>query len=138
MTDRNELGWLLDGELGGIEGVKHAVLMSSDGLLKAHTETVERDEAEKFAAITAALRAAAKAFDSETGGGGTRQILIESANNLGMVTQAADNTMLAVLTTDAMVDVGLIAHHMERLATRVGRELATAPRESVTDGVPAT
>lgn len=43
-THSNSLGWLLDQELGSVEGVRYAVLMSSDGLLKARTETIGQDD----------------------------------------------------------------------------------------------
>ncbi len=39
--------------------------------------------------------------------------------------------MLSVCTTGPDADVGLISHHMVRLATRVGHELATEERVPV-------
>ncbi|MEU5900131.1 MULTISPECIES: roadblock/LC7 domain-containing protein [Streptomyces] len=138
VTTGNELGWLLDRALGSIEGVRHAVLMSSDGLLHSRTAGIGQDEAEKFAAITAAVRAAALAYDEETGGGGTRQALIELTNHVGLITQAGGNTMLSVQTTGPDADIGLITHHMLELAQRVGHEMKVAPRQPSQLGLPTT
>ncbi|MCX4597499.1 roadblock/LC7 domain-containing protein [Streptomyces sp. NBC_01549] len=133
-THSNSLGWLLDQELGTVEGVRYAVLMSSDGLLRARTETISQDDGEKFAALTAALRAAGKAWDEFTGGEGMRQLLIESVGCIGLTTTAAKNTMLSVCTTGPDADVGLISHHMVRLASRVGHEMTTADRLPTGEG----
>ncbi|MEV0916689.1 roadblock/LC7 domain-containing protein [Streptomyces sp. NPDC049967] len=127
-TTINSLGWLLDEHLGEIEGVRFAVLMSSDGLLKARTRTMSQEEGEKFAALTAAMRAAGKAWDDFTGGGGVRQQMIECIDNIGLTTAAGDNTMLSVCTTGPHADVGLISREMAQLAVKVGRQLGTAER----------
>ncbi|MBQ0891470.1 roadblock/LC7 domain-containing protein, partial [Streptomyces sp. RM72] len=75
-----------------------------------------------------------KAWDEFTGGAGMRQLLIESVGCIGLTTTAAKNTMLSVCTTGPDADVGLISHHMVRLATRVGHELATEERVPAADG----
>ncbi|GAB2882137.1 roadblock/LC7 domain-containing protein [Streptomyces deserti] len=137
-THSNELGWLLDEQIGSVEGVRYAVLMSSDGLLKARTETISQTDGEKFAALTAALRAAGKAWDDFTHGQGMRQVLIESGGCFGLTTTAGDNTMLSVCTTGPHADIGLISHHMAQLAVRLGEQLGTAERRpSLESGSPA-
>ncbi|WGD39711.1 roadblock/LC7 domain-containing protein [Streptomyces cathayae] len=128
--DNNPLGWLLDEQLGGVEGVRYAVLMSSDGLLKARTKTIDQEGGEKFAALTAAMRASARAWDEFTGGGGVRQQMIECVENIGLTTAAGQNTMLSVCTTGPHADVGLISRHMAQLAVRVGEQLGTEKRAS--------
>ncbi|MES4887644.1 roadblock/LC7 domain-containing protein [Streptomyces sp. NPDC096012] len=137
-THSNSLGWLLDQELGSVEGVAYAVLMSSDGLLQARTQTIGQEDAEKLAAVTASLRAAGKAWDEHVGGKGMCQLLIESQGRIGLTTAAAKNSMLSVVTTGPESDVGLITHHMVRLATRLGHELEVAERRPAADGGTAT
>lgn len=44
-TRSTTLGWLLDEQLGSVEGVRYAVLMSGDGLLNTRTETISQNEA---------------------------------------------------------------------------------------------
>ncbi|MFE7215049.1 roadblock/LC7 domain-containing protein [Streptomyces sp. NPDC057611] len=128
-TRSNTLGWLLDEQLGSVEGVRYAVLMSGDGLLKARTETISQDDGEKLAALTASLRASGRAWDDFTGGQGVRQHLIESVTNIGLTTAAGQNTMLSVVTTGPHVDVGLISHHMAQLVVRLGEQLGTEDRK---------
>ncbi|MER6952572.1 roadblock/LC7 domain-containing protein [Streptomyces sp. NPDC002623] len=136
-TTSNDLGWLLDEQLGSVPGVRYAVLMSGDGLLKARTETIGQDDGEKFAALTAALRAAGKAWDEFAGGQSLRQVLIESNQCFGLTTSAGDMTMLSVCT-DPDADIGLISHQMAQLAVRLGTQLGTAERRtSVENGSPA-
>jgi predicted regulator of Ras-like GTPase activity (Roadblock/LC7/MglB family) len=127
-TTSNTLGWLLDEQLGAVEGVRFAVLMSSDGLLKARTKTLDQESGEKFAALTASLRASGKAWDEFTGGGGVRQQMIESVNNVGLTTAAGHNTMLSVCTTGPHADIGLIGQHMAALAVRLRDQLGTEDR----------
>ncbi|MEV7731597.1 roadblock/LC7 domain-containing protein [Streptomyces sp. NPDC088921] len=136
-TRSNTLGWLLDKQLGCVEGVRYAVLMSSDGLLKARTTAISQDDGEKFAALTAALRAAGKAWDEFTGGQGMRQVLIESIGCFGLTTTAGKNTMLSVCTTGPHADIGLISHQMAQLAVQLGEQMGTAERRfSVESGSP--
>ncbi|MBW1597202.1 roadblock/LC7 domain-containing protein [Streptomyces sp. JJ38] len=133
-THDNPLGWLLDEQLGTVEGVRYAVLMSSDGLLRARTKTIDQEGGEKFAALTAAMRASARAWDEFTGGGGVRQQMIECVANIGLMTAAGQNTMLAVCTTGPHPDVGLISRHMAQLAVRVGEQLSTKERTPQVSG----
>ncbi|MGQ4489215.1 roadblock/LC7 domain-containing protein [Streptomyces sp. SAS_281] len=138
-THANTLGWLLDEQLGSVEGVRYAVLMSGDGLLKARTRTISQEEGEKLAALTASLRASGRAWDEFTGGQGVRQQLIESVSAIGLTTAAGNHTMLSVVTTGPHADVGLISHHMALLVVRLGEQLGTRERTPVfqPDGGPA-
>ncbi|MEU6485867.1 roadblock/LC7 domain-containing protein [Streptomyces sp. NPDC046887] len=129
-THSNTLGWLLDEQLGSVEGVRYAVLMSGDGLLKARTRTIGQEDGEKLAALTASLRAAGRAWDEFTGGAGVRQQLIECVGNVGLTTAAGQNTMLSVCTTGPHADIGLIGRHMAELAVRLGEQLGTGQRHT--------
>ncbi|MCX4446312.1 roadblock/LC7 domain-containing protein [Streptomyces sp. NPDC087866] len=130
-THANTLGWLLDEQLGSVEGVRYAVLMSGDGLLKARTRTISQEDGEKLAALTASLRASGRAWDEFTGGQGVRQQLIESVSTIGLTTAAGHHTMLSVVTTGPHADVGLISHHMGLLVVRLGEQLGTRERMPV-------
>ncbi|MEW1724669.1 roadblock/LC7 domain-containing protein [Streptomyces sp. NPDC093109] len=127
-TTSNTLGWLLDEQLGTVEGVRYAVLMSSDGLLRARTKTLNQEDGEKLAALTASLRASGRAWDEFTGGGGVRQQMIESVERIGLTTAAGRHTMLSVCTTGPHADIGLISRRMAHLAVQVGERLGTEER----------
>jgi predicted regulator of Ras-like GTPase activity (Roadblock/LC7/MglB family) len=127
-THTNELGWLLDEHLGTVDGVRSAALVTSDGLIKSYTDSLSQDDAEKLAALTSALRTAARTLDDFLGGGGVRQQLVECVDTVFLATAAGENATLSVVTTGAHADVGLISTHMVQLATQLGDHLRAQAR----------
>lgn len=123
----NRLAWLLD-DLE-LDGVRFSVLLSDDGLRVAHSPGITRDEAERFAAAASGLRSLGKALGEFCGGPGTpvRQNMTEYEDGMILITAAGAGTQLGVATSSE-VDLALVAHRMNELAARVGRELGTAPR----------
>ncbi|MGW6421740.1 roadblock/LC7 domain-containing protein [Nocardia sp. NPDC055053] len=123
----NRLAWLLD-DLE-LDGVRFSVLLSDDGLRVAHSAGITRDEAERFAAAASGLRSLGKALGEFCGGPGNpvRQNMTEYDDGMILITAAGAGTQLGVATSSE-VDLALVAHRMNELAARVGRELGTAPR----------
>lgn len=123
----NRLAWLLD-DLE-LDGVRFSVLLSDDGLRVAHSPGITRDEAERFAAAASGLRSLGKALGEFCGGQGNpvRQNMTEYEDGMILITAAGAGTQLGVATSSE-VDLALVAHRMNELAARVGRELGTAPR----------
>ncbi|MFF3735346.1 roadblock/LC7 domain-containing protein [Streptomyces sp. NPDC002476] len=143
-THSNPLGWLLDRHLAEVPGVRGALLISADGLLFSRTSTPGREnkrdqdkkgqeEAEKLAAATAALRAAALSYVALSGGEVLRQVMLETDGRLYLVTRAGHNMLLGVETTALEVDVAAITEEMLRLADRVHDEMTVADRQPVTE-----
>ncbi|MFI9412917.1 MULTISPECIES: roadblock/LC7 domain-containing protein [Nocardia] len=126
----NKLGWLLE-DLS-ITGVRFAVLLSDDGLRIAHSTGIARDEAERFAAAASGLRSLGKALGEFCGDStnGVRQNMTEYDQGMILITAAGEGALLGVATTNE-IDVGLVAHRMNELAGRVGRELGSQPRRRV-------
>ncbi|MFC4127678.1 roadblock/LC7 domain-containing protein [Nocardia rhizosphaerae] len=124
----NRLAWLLDGL--ALDGVRFSVLLSDDGLRMAHSPGITRDEAERFAAAASGLRSLGKALGEFCGapGNAVRQNMTEYEDGMILITSAGAGTHLGVATTTD-VDLALVAHRMNELAARVGRELGTAPRQ---------
>ncbi|MFB7873961.1 MULTISPECIES: roadblock/LC7 domain-containing protein [unclassified Nocardia] len=123
----NRLAWLL-GDLE-IPGVRFAVLLSEDGLRIAHSRGVAKDDAERFAAAASGLRSLGKALGEFCGGSqnAVRQNMTEYDEGMIMITAAGTGALLGVATT-LDVDVALVAHRMNELASRVGHEIGSAPR----------
>ncbi|MFC4372871.1 roadblock/LC7 domain-containing protein [Nocardia halotolerans] len=123
----NHLAWLLE-DLA-LEGVRFAVLLSEDGLRVAHSGDISKDDAERFAAAASGLRSLGKALGEFCGGHATpvRQNMTEYEQGMIMITAAGAGSLLGVATTST-VDLALVAHRMNELAARVGRELGAAPR----------
>lgn len=126
----NKLGWLLR-DLDA-PGVRFSVLLSEDGMRIAHSAGVDRDDAERFSAAASGLRSLGKAMAEfcGNGAGALRQNMTEYDNGMIFITAAGDGALLGV-STGGNVDVGLIAHRMNELAARVGRELSSLPRRDV-------
>jgi predicted regulator of Ras-like GTPase activity (Roadblock/LC7/MglB family) len=126
----NRLAWMLK-DLD-TPGVRFAVLLSEDGLRIAHSEGISKDNAERFAAAASGLRSLGKALGEFCGGAGNsvRQNMTEYEEGMIFITAAGEGAVLGVSTTTE-IDVGLIAHRLNELAARVGRELGTAPRRRV-------
>ncbi|NYV72818.1 roadblock/LC7 domain-containing protein [Streptomyces sp. UH6] len=122
MTQHTDLGWLL-ADLAKVPGVDFGLLVSSDGMLQAHTGELDRDQAEKLAAVAATLRGASRAYAQETEGQGVRQVLIEADRHITLITQAGKHSMLVVKTDGPNADIGLVSEAAHSLASRVGREL---------------
>ncbi|WP_028478400.1 roadblock/LC7 domain-containing protein [Nocardia sp. CNY236] len=129
----NKLGWLLE-DLD-ISGVRFAVLLSDDGLRIAHSTRITRDEAERFAAAASGLRSLGKALGEFCGDAhnGVRQNITEYDQGMILITAAGEGALLGVATT-ADIDIGLIAHRMNELASRVGHELSSQPRNRADGG----
>ncbi len=133
----NRLGWLLE-DLSNVPGVRFAVLLSDDGLRIAHSDGVNKDDAERFAAAASGLRSLGKALGEFCGGldNGVRQNMTEYDKGMILITAAGEGALLGVSTTPE-TDIGLVAHRMNELAGRVGHELGAQPRGRVEGGLPS-
>ncbi|MGQ4436989.1 MULTISPECIES: roadblock/LC7 domain-containing protein [unclassified Streptomyces] len=125
----NNIGWLLE-RLEETNGVEYAVLVAADGMSPDYTPRLPREQAEKIAAISSTLWGGSRAFDRETGGGGVRQLLMESVNHITLLIPAGENTVLAVRTSNPNDDIGVISEAALRLAASVGERLGVKTRES--------
>jgi predicted regulator of Ras-like GTPase activity (Roadblock/LC7/MglB family) len=127
LFDTNKLSWTLD-ELN-VPGVRFSVLLSEDGLRIAHAGDISVDDAERFSAAASGLRSLGKALGEFCGSTDTvRQNMTEYDGGMIFITAAGQGALLGVSTT-VEVDVSLVAHRMNELAVRVGRELGSLPRK---------
>ncbi|MBU3063673.1 roadblock/LC7 domain-containing protein [Nocardia sp. NEAU-G5] len=127
VTDGNKLAWMLE-DLN-VPGVRFAVLLSEDGLRIAHVGAITLDDAERFAAASSGLRSLGKALGEFCGSANSvRQNMTEYNDGMIFITAAGEGALIGVSTTTE-VDVSLVAHRMNELAGRVGRELGSLPRQ---------
>lgn len=125
--------WILD-EVAGVHGVRHAVVLSADGLVRAYSAGTTRDEADRLAAACAGLKSIGQSLARQfAGGGGTsRQVMVEFDGKGGylFVRSAGDGSHLAVVT-DRAIDPALIAQQMQAQILKIGApSLSTAARET--------
>ncbi|OKK05551.1 dynein regulation protein LC7 [Streptomyces sp. CB02400] len=122
-----ELDWLLDDMVLRVGDVRHAVVLSNDGLAVGASGGLGREDAEHLAAVASGFHSLAKGAGRHFGAGGVRQTMVEMDDGFLFVAAAGDGTCLALLTA-VTADIGLVAYEMARLVKRVGEHLHTPPR----------
>jgi uncharacterized protein len=124
------LNWLLDDLVQRIPSARQAIVLSADGLLMAASRGLDRDDAERFAAMAAGFQSLAKGASRHFAAGPVRQTVIEMESAYLFVTAAGQGACLALLS-GADCDLGLIAYEMAMLVTRVGASLTVPSRTTV-------
>ncbi|MFG2647798.1 roadblock/LC7 domain-containing protein [Streptomyces sp. NPDC048436] len=122
-----ELDWLLDDLVLRVGEVRHAVVLSNDGLAVGASTALAREDAEHLAAVASGFHSLAKGAGRHFGAGGVRQTMVEMDDAFLFVAAAGDGSCLAVLSS-VTADIGLVAYEMARLVKRVGEHLYTPPR----------
>ena len=124
--------WLLD-ELVTKVGAQHAVLLSSDGLVKAYSRGLDQDDAEALSAVASGVHSLARSAGDRFGGGPVQQTIIEMRTAFLLVTVAGEGACLAVqCATDA--DVSLVAYEVNMTVNRVDEHLKTPARSRAGGG----
>jgi predicted regulator of Ras-like GTPase activity (Roadblock/LC7/MglB family) len=121
------LDWLLDDLTQRISSVRHALVLSNDGLVTGSSQSLERQDAEHLAAVSSGLHSLARGSGEHFRAGQVRQTMIEFEEGLLFVTAAGDGSCLCVLT-GAEADIGQVAYEMTLLVNRVGEHLALSAR----------
>ncbi|MFC5804267.1 roadblock/LC7 domain-containing protein [Streptomyces formicae] len=122
-----DLNWLLEELVAQVAEVKHAVVLSGDGLPVGTSKELTRDDGERFAAIASGFHSLAKGTGRHFRAGRVVQTLVELEDGFLFVVAAGEGSCLAVFS-DADADVGLVAYEMARLVKRVGAHLGTPAR----------
>ncbi|MGW6360063.1 roadblock/LC7 domain-containing protein [Streptomyces sp. NBC_00009] len=129
MADNEGLGWLLDDLTERVEHVRHALVLSNDGLVTAASSDLRREDAEHLAAVSSGLHSLAKGSGRHFGAGGVRQTMVEFDDAVLFVTAAGDGSCLCVLSS-AEADIGQVAYEMTLLVNRVGEHLGVGARRA--------
>lgn len=127
METTGELNWLLDELVSQVPQVRHAVVLSGDGLPMGASAGLSRDEGERFAAIASGFHSLAKGVGRHFQAGHVVQTMVELEGGFLFVAAAGEGSCLS-LFTDADADVGLVAYEMARLVRRVAEHLGVASR----------
>jgi predicted regulator of Ras-like GTPase activity (Roadblock/LC7/MglB family) len=124
-TDVNNFNWLLANFVRGTDGVRDAVAVSSDGLLIATSDGLDRAGADHLAAIVSSLgslsRSASRRYDFEA----VKLIMIEMRRGFLLVSAIRGGSCLGVIA-DANCDIGLAGYEISLLAERFGDLLTPA------------
>ncbi|KUO07903.1 roadblock/LC7 domain-containing protein [Streptomyces sp. DSM 15324] len=128
MAQNQGLGRLLDDLTERVEHVRHALVLSNDGLVAGASTGLRREDAEHLAAVSSGLHSLAKGSGRHFGAGQVRQTMIEFDDALLFVTAAGSGSCLCVLS-GAQGDMGQIAYEMTLLVSRVGEHVTVDARQ---------
>ena len=132
----NELGWMLD-EVLKVPEARHAILLSADGMLRAHSQGIKREDAERQAAALSGLqsisRSTAEFCAPETSP--WQQTLVEFVDGYVFLVAAGAGAYLAV-SAGQEVDMEAVTYGMHKLVDRLGKELTSPPRQNSVPGRP--
>ncbi len=121
--------WMV-ADVASVSGVRHVVVLSTDGLLMARSEGTGRDSADRLAAACSGLQSLAKGLGREFGTGSKAVIqqMVEFDGGFLFMVAAGQGSYLAVVT-DVAVDPQLIAQQMRIQVNRIGSHLSSPPRQ---------
>jgi predicted regulator of Ras-like GTPase activity (Roadblock/LC7/MglB family) len=120
--EAKNLGWLLNGFVRKVPGVREAVVLSADGLPMAVSEGLDRDSAERFSAVASGLVGLAHGAAMRFDGGRVNEVIVEMEHALLLVTGISDGSVLAAVA-DAGCDIGLVGYEMAVFVERAGAVL---------------
>nr|WP_062508709.1 roadblock/LC7 domain-containing protein [Nocardia pseudobrasiliensis] len=106
-------------------GVRDTVAVSSDGLLIAMSDGLERAAADRLAAMVSGLSSLARSASRSYSFDGLKLIMIEMKRGFLIVSAMGDGSCLGVIA-DSSCDVGLLGYEMSVLAERAGSLLDPA------------
>jgi predicted regulator of Ras-like GTPase activity (Roadblock/LC7/MglB family) len=119
--------WMLD-EVSWVQGVRHAVVATADGLVQARSVGTSRDVADRIAAACAGLHSLGYSIGQEFGAGtrAVQQVMVGFDGGYLFVRRAGDGSHLAVIT-DPRVDPALIGQQMQAQIIKIGERMFAAP-----------
>ena len=134
-SEARNLNWLVQNFAERVPGVNEAVVVSSDGLPIATSSGLDRDAADRFAAVASGLIGLAYGAAGRFGGGAVTQIIIEMEHAFLFVTGISDGSCLAVVA-GASCDVGLVGYEMAVLVEKAGAVLTPELRAELQSTLP--
>jgi predicted regulator of Ras-like GTPase activity (Roadblock/LC7/MglB family) len=127
-TTASDVNWLLDELTIRTPTIRHAVLLSTDGLAIAASRDLSREDREHLAAVASGFNSLAKGATRQFGAGSVRQSMVEFDDGFLFVVAAGSGACLAVFA-DAETDIGLVAYEMARLVKQVGEHMFVPTRD---------
>ncbi len=132
MTVQHELSaqarnfnWLLTSFVEGTSGVTLSVAVSSDGLLMAMSNSIDRATAEQLSAIIAGMASLGHSTARCFGLGGLDQVIIALQGGFLFVSSVSDGSSLGVLASRGC-DIGSVGYQIGLLVERAGSVLTPA------------
>jgi uncharacterized protein len=117
--------WLLTSFVEGTSGVTLSVAVSSDGLLMAMSNSIDRATAEQLSAIIAGMASLGHSTARCFGLGALDQVIIALQGGFLFVSSVSDGSSLGVLASRGC-DIGGVGYQIGLLVERAGSVLTPA------------
>jgi len=130
-----DVSWLISNFVEQTPGVVEAIVVSSDGLLMAMSDGLDRAGADRFAAVASGLIGLAYGAAGRFGGGRVNEVIVEMDHALLLVTGIGDGSSLGVVA-DAACDIGFVGYEMAVLVEKAGRVLTPELRAQLVNSLP--
>ena len=121
-VEARNLNWLVSNFVAGVPGVNQAAVVSSDGLLIAMSDGLDRAAADRLAAVAAGMQSIARGAAAPLRAGAVHETIVEFEHALLFVMSVSDTSALAV-TAHRPCDAGLIGYEMAVLVERCAAAL---------------
>ena len=92
-AEARNLNWLVSNFVERVPGVSEATVVSSDGLLIALSDGLDRSSADRLAAVAAGLLSIAKGGSTPIGGGRVHEVIVEMDNAMLFVMRVSDTVV---------------------------------------------
>ena len=133
--EAENLNWVVSNFVRNVPGVIHTIVVSSDGLLIAVSDDLDRATADQLSAVASGLSSLTQGAARYFGGGRVHQTVVEMEKGFLFVMLISDGSCLAVLATlDS--DIGLVGYEMAMLVARCGDVLTPALRAELQAALP--
>lgn len=134
-SQASNVTWLVNNFVNQVSGVKDAIVVSSDGLPIAASDSMNRDAVDRFSAVASGLIGLAWGAAGRFGGGAVNEVIVEMENAFLFVTGISDGSMLATVA-DSECDVGLVGYEMAVLVEKTGAVLTPELRAELQSVLP--
>jgi predicted regulator of Ras-like GTPase activity (Roadblock/LC7/MglB family) len=121
-SEAQQFNWLLSEFAVNTPGVVHAIAVSSDGLLVAVSQGLDRARADRLAAITSAFVSLARGTSTAYDLGVTNKVIVDFENAYLMVSAISAGSALGVLAARS-AKLGTLGYEMAMFANRTGAVL---------------
>ncbi|HZD72480.1 MAG TPA: roadblock/LC7 domain-containing protein [Actinomycetota bacterium] len=133
--EAQNVNWLVSSFVRRVPGIAHAIVVTSDGLLMAVSERLDRARADQLAAVASGLASLTQGASRVFGGGKVNQTAVEMEKGFLLVMSISDGSALAVLTAPS-IDIGLVGYEMAMLVAQCGEVLTPALRAELQAALP--
>lgn len=130
-----DVSWLITSFVDQTPGVVEAIVVSSDGLLMAMSNGLDRAGGDRFAAVASGLIGLAYGAAGRFGGGKVNEVIVEMDHALLLVTGVSDGSALGVVA-DATCDIGFVGYEMAVLVEKTGNVLTPELRAQLVSSLP--